>query len=137
VGFRFSSRSRPTPGAGLSQKLLAGTVQATAADHESGRLWRLCDDLINDDQDKVNIIVVGIAVAQVLLEAISETPLGCDNVNDTTTDIEIEPDERDPFSFAAAAYADGASWESGSYKQKRLEFWTWWLTSAVSDATKD
>jgi hypothetical protein len=120
----------------LAKKLLAGTVPATAADGEYHRLWRHCDDLIDDHQDKVNIIMVGIAAAQLLNETTSEMPLGGDGVNDATTDIEIEPDERDASSFAAAAYADGASWESGSDKQKRLEFWTWWLTSAVSDATK-
>jgi len=120
----------------LAKKLLAGTAPATAADHEGKRLWRHCDDLVDDHQDKVNIIMVCAAAAQLLFEATSETPLGCDNVNDATTDIEVEPDERDSSSFAAAAYAAGASWESGSDKQKRLEFWTWWLTSAVSDATK-
>ena len=120
----------------LAKKLLAGTVPATAADQEYQRLWRHCDDLIDNHQDKVNVIMVGIAAAQALLEAFWETPLGCHNVNDATTDIEIDPAERDASSFAAAAYADGASWEGGSDKQKRLEFWTWWLTSAVSDATK-
>src|SRR5262245_49494298 len=88
----------------LAKKFLAGSAPATAADDEYQRLWKHCDDLIDHHQDKLNIIMVGIAAAQALLEAVSETPLGCDNVNDATTDIEVEPDQRDASSFAAAAY---------------------------------
>src|SRR5215468_9306800 len=39
----------------LAKKLLAGTAPATAADDEYQRLWKHCDDLIDDHQDKVNI----------------------------------------------------------------------------------
>ncbi len=81
--------------------------------------------------------MVGFGAAQVLNQALSERPVGCENVNDASTDFEIDPEEHDSSCYAAFANADGAPWESGSDKQKRLEFWTWWLTSAVSDATKD
>jgi Immunity protein Imm5 len=121
----------------VAKKLIEGTDTATAARHECRRLWRHCEDLINDHQDKVNIIMVGFGAAQVLNEALSERPVGCENVNDASTDLKNDAYDFDSSLYAAFAYADGASWESGSDKQKRLEFWTWWLTSAVTDATKD
>jgi hypothetical protein len=122
----------------LAEKLLAGTLSATAAEKERERLWTYYDALTARHQDRVNAILVGFASDQVLGEALSEMPVGCENANYETTDWDVVPDDNSDSSFfAAAVYADGPSWDSDSDKQKRLEFWTWWLTSAINDATKD
>jgi hypothetical protein len=133
----FPADRSPHLGLDVAKRLLAGTAPATAAEHECRRLWGHCEDLIYDHQDKVNIIMVGFGAAQVLTEALSERPVGCEDVNDESTDLKNDAYDFDSSLYAAFAYADGASWESGSDKQKRLEFWTWWLTSAVRDATND
>jgi Immunity protein Imm5 len=133
----FPSDRSPYLALELAKKLLAGTISATAATRETSRLWAHCDDLIFDHQDDVNPIMVGYGAVQALREALSETHFGCENTNDESTDFDIDPYDTDSSCFAATAYAGGAPWESSSDKQKRLEFWTWWLTSAVSDATND
>jgi Immunity protein Imm5 len=133
----FPSDRSPYLALELAKKLLAGTISATAATRETSRLWAHCDDLIFDHQDDVNPIMVGYGAVQALREALSETHFGCENVNDGSTDLDVEPHDWDASFYAAIAYSRGAPWESSSDKQKRFEFWTWWLTSAVSDATND
>jgi len=108
------------------------------ARRECGKLWSYCNDnLMEDHQDKINTIMVGVAASKVLVETLEETHPGCAAANDATTDDDIDPEERDASHYASLAYARGGILESGSDDQKRLEYWTWWLTSAVSDATTD
>jgi len=119
----------------LAQKLLAGAISATEAERELGRLWTHCDDLMGKREDDQNSVTVEYGAIQVLREALSETHFGCEEINNGSTDLDITPYDFDSSCFAAIAYSRGAPWESSSDYQKRLEFWTWWLTSAVSDAT--
>ncbi|BDA70903.1 hypothetical protein RIVM261_064230 [Rivularia sp. IAM M-261] len=37
--------------------------------------------------------------------------------------------------WGAAAYANGSVWEPMSDAMKRLEFWDWWLTTAIPEAS--
>jgi hypothetical protein len=133
---RFPADRSPYLALELAKKLLAGAISATEATRETSRLWAHCDDLLWDE-DAQNAVMVGFGAIQVLKEALSETHFGCENVNDESTDFDFEPYDHDSSFFAASAYSHGAPWESSSDQQKRLEFWTWWLTSAASDATND
>lgn len=130
----FSADHTPREALDLAEKVLGGVVTSAVAESEMGRLWTHCDDLMWRHADKQNTIMVGYAAIQAVREALSEEHFGCEHVSDDSNDIDIEPYDSDSSHFAAVAYSGGASWEEGSDPQKCLEFWTWWLTSAVRTA---
>jgi Immunity protein Imm5 len=118
----------------FAEKLVAGAASSPVAVKEIGRLWTHCDDLMWKHEDRQNVIMVGYGAIQVVREAFLETHFGCEQANDRSTDLDVEPYDHDSSFFAASAYSGGAPWEKSSDPQKRLEFWTWWLTSAVGMA---
>lgn len=54
-------------------------------------------------------------------------------ITEQTTEDNIDPWSSDAARDAAAAYA-GPVWEPSSDREKRREFWTWWLREAVPAA---
>jgi len=118
----------------LAEKLLVGTITSVAAESEMGKLWAHCDDLSWRYADKQSVIMVGYSAIQAVREAISEKHFGCERVNDGSTDMDVEPYDHDSAFCALIAYSGGPPWDKSSDAEKRLEFWTWWLTSAVRTA---
>jgi hypothetical protein len=127
-----------TPSAALevARELNAETVSAAAANREIGQWWTHCDDLMWKHPEHQSVAMVGYAAIQSVREALSDSHFGCDCVNDESTDSDIDPYDHDSSFFAAAAYSGGPPWEGVSDANKRLEFWRWWLTSAVVDAMR-
>ena len=119
----------------LAEKLLVGTVTLKDAERDMGRLWTHCDDLSWRLADKQSVIMVGYGAVQVIREAMSQKHFGCEGVNDGSTDMDVDPYDHDSAFCAAIAYCGGPPWDEKSDAAKRLEFWTWWLTSAVRMAT--
>ncbi|MBW4506868.1 MAG: hypothetical protein KME64_10195 [Scytonematopsis contorta HA4267-MV1] len=60
-----------------------------------------------------------------------------DDINYDLTDADVDAYESDSSFWAAAAYANGPVWEPMSDATKRLEFWDWWLTTAVPMANSN
>jgi hypothetical protein len=118
----------------LARDLLSEAVSAAAANKQVGQWWTHSDDLTWKHEEQQSVVMVGYAAIQAVREALSDTHFGCDRVNDESTDLDIDPYDHDSSFFAAAAYSGGAPWEKTSDANKRLEFWKWWLTSAVNDA---
>src|SRR6185295_17502773 len=125
----FATDRTPHHALELAEKTFAETISPTTAEKEVGRLWTHCDDLIWKHEGNQSPIMVGYGAIQAIREALSERHFGRAHVNDQSTDLDIQPYDQDSSFFAAAAYSNGAPWESKSNAQQRLEFWTWWLMS--------
>lgn len=118
----------------ISEQLLAGAINLASAEDEISGLWTHCDDLAWKYVDKQSAIMVGYGAIQAAREAMSEKHFGCEGVTDGTTDMDVDPYDHDAAFCAAIAYSEGPSWDEASDAKRRLEFWTWWLTSAVPTA---
>jgi Immunity protein Imm5 len=127
----YPSDRSPHAALELVEKVLAGSVPAAVATREADRLWTYYDDLSYKDATDVSVVAVGYGAVQAIREALSDAPFGCEDVNDATKNIEVDPYAFDAAFLASAAYAGGATWQPESDAKKRLEFWKWWLTTAV------
>ncbi|HEU5400233.1 MAG TPA: Imm5 family immunity protein [Terriglobales bacterium] len=130
----FPTDRTPRKALELAEKVLAARISTQAAEKETRLLWAHCDDLLWRHADRQNAIMVGYGAIQAVRDSLSEKHFGCEQVTDESTDLNIEPYDSDSSCFAAVAYSGGAPWEKSSDPHKRLEFWTWWLTSAVRAA---
>lgn len=120
----------------LVEKLLSGSISATVVDEMIGRLWTHCDNLLWKLEGNQSPVMVGYAAIQAIREANTGSLIGCEQVSDHSTDLGVDTYDHDSFFFAATAYSGGAPWEASSDPQRRLEFWTWWLTYASGLATE-
>jgi hypothetical protein len=128
----FPTDRTPHQALACVENILAGSLSTTAAEQEGGRLWAHCDDLSWRHEDKQSVIMVGYGAVQAIREASSaDGPFGCEQVDESTTDIDVDPYTHDSAFCAAIAYSGGVPWQTNSDVEKRREFWTWWLTSAV------
>jgi hypothetical protein len=130
----FPADRTPQQALGLVEMVIAETISTQIVEKEMGRLWTRCDDLAWRHADKQYAVMVGYGAIQAVRESLSDRHFGCDEVSDESTDMDCDPYDCDSAFCAAVAYAGGAPWEEHSDPQKRLEFWTWWLTSAVRTA---
>ena len=69
-----------------------------------------------------------------LMSALWDEVFGCDDINEQLTDSDVDAFDSNPSLIASLAYCGGGTWDADADPQKRLEFWTWWLTSAVREA---
>jgi hypothetical protein len=115
----------------LANNLLAGTILPPIAEKETGRMWSHCDDLSWKHPEKQSVVMVGYGAIQVVREALSARHFGCGTVSSQSTDKDVDPYDHDTAFCAVIAYSGGAAWDKASDSQKRLEFWTWWLSHAV------
>lgn len=94
-------------------------------------MWTQCDDLLWKSDGAVNALMVGFASIQ-LVRQHTGTWTGCDNVDDSANDLDIEPSMNDSYFLASCAYSGGAPWEDGSDPTKRREFWLTWIKEIAS-----
>jgi hypothetical protein len=127
----FPSDRTPDDAMTIASNVMDGTITAGIGTREAGRLWSHCDNLLWKNESGANTIMIGYGAVQVIRGAISDAHFGCAEENENITDFDVDPQRHDTSFFAAVAYSDGAVWESTSNAIKRLEFWKWWLTSAV------
>lgn len=124
-----------TPRAALKliQMFDEGKLDESRARAEAGRLWTDCDNLIYKHEGLVNQVVVGYAAIGALHRRVKDS-YG-DSAN-ALRDIDVDPYEHNSDFLAAVAYAKGAVWEADSDREKRREFWVWWLSDAVRAAAE-
>jgi hypothetical protein len=130
----FPENDTPRRALDLAANLVTGVISSAVAQSEMGRFWTYCDDLSWRHADKQNAIMVCYGACQAIREALSEKHFGSEGLNDDSTDMDVDPYDHDSCFCAMIAYSGGPSWNRRSDPQKRLEFWTWWLTSAVGEA---
>lgn len=116
----------------MVQRLYNGEIAPDAADRKSGGLWTHCDALL--DGQNANAVMVGYGAIRVVTGALWDGFFRCGDGGDDVVDLDVDTYEADASWFCAVAYSAGATWEAGSDSTKRLEWWTWWLTSAVREA---
>lgn len=131
----FPTDNTPRDALEVAAEVLAGSIESSSAQRRAGTLWTQLDDLSWTHVEKQSVILVGYGAVQAIQEALSEEPFGCSNVTEQTRDIDIDPYYHDSAYCASAAYSGGPEWADGSDAQRRLEFWTWWLTIAVPTVT--
>jgi hypothetical protein len=117
----------------LMDKLMVGAITSSAAEKERDDLESHYDSLDYHEEMK-NAVMVGYAAKAALTGALWDGLFGCEDVNEELKDIDVDAYEDDPSLPASLAYCGGPTWDPDSDSQKRLEFWTWWLTSAVRSA---
>jgi hypothetical protein len=95
--------------------------------------WERADELAMESGSAA--AAVGYGAVQALTVALQDEHFDPDAVDLSAVD---SPDiqENDASFFAAAAYADGPRWREQSSRERRREFWRWWLTQAVPEAAK-
>jgi hypothetical protein len=127
------SDNTPVRALELADKVMTGNMSRDVVDKEAGSLWSHVDDILWRHEDMQSIAMVGYGAIQVIRGAMSDDHFlleSCEGASDS----ELEPYDYDSSFLAAIAYSGGATWEAGSNSQKRFEYWTWWLTSAVDAA---
>lgn len=120
----------------LANDLLHGKRSASETNSRAGALWTHCDNLMSRNQDAVNVVAIGHGAVAVVWEALSETPFGCEQVAQDATDLDVDSYAFNSSLLASFAYSDGAVWDDTSDAHRRLEFWQWWLTSAIGQAAQ-
>ena len=125
-----------TPHNALAQvrAVLDGEVPTHDLIDQYAVLWSHCDELALEREELQIVLLVGYGAAQVLSVAAEDDVFDAGPVDTAITDADVNPDEPDAAFCAAAAYADGTVWVQGSDREKRREFWEWWLNEAVPRA---
>jgi Immunity protein Imm5 len=121
----------------LAENLLKGSIDCEFSNKAYHRLWTHSESVTEEfqqDQKGTSVVIIAFGALRVIAGAQSDGIYQCESTNDRLTDADIDPPNSEASFFAAAAYSGGAVWEPESDKQKRREFWTWWLTSAVKVA---
>lgn len=134
---QFPDDQTPRVALESAKLFLIGSCSEQDAAHMASRLWNHCDDLAWKHATVQNVVLVGYGSAQTIRGALSSDIFLGSIRNEVISDIDVEPYEHDPSFCAAAAYSLGPTWDAKSNAQKRLEYWAWWLTSAVPTAWKD
>lgn len=100
---------------------------------EIGELWTKLDDLIYEGKNLAEVNS-GFAVAAAASAAISDEQFEEPDIDERLLDDDLDPYDWDAAYYASISYAGGAVWEDSSDKDKRLEFWQWYLNTAIAKA---
>lgn len=119
----------------VAKAVLHGKTDADTATVEATRGWNQLEDLGDKAEVWSNLsgYYAGTAAAQSLIEVLGGCPFTDVEVNEGTSDGDLDPGTNDAASWAVAAYA-GAVWDSKCDFAKQEEFWKWWLQEAIPQA---
>ncbi|OPX86540.1 MAG: hypothetical protein A4E53_02973 [Pelotomaculum sp. PtaB.Bin104] len=115
----------------LARQVLNKNLDENVAWEQRNMFWSKLIDKGNRDQENQVVQGVGFSAVQVLTTALRDEIFEPLKIDLNLTDADIDPEAMDSSFFAAAAYANGAIWNSGSDSLKRQKFWEWWLKEAV------
>lgn len=120
----------------LAEQVLSERVDKQAAGDEAEAIWRwLTDDDHGGRYEKLldpAYYTLGAAIMAVFV-SLDENPLVGMILGEDETDANIDLASSDTAKWASNAIA-GPVWKPDSDRDKRLDFWTWWLTEAVPAA---
>ncbi|MCP4180765.1 MAG: hypothetical protein GY756_23645 [bacterium] len=99
-------------------------------------LWCWLEDFRYDDEDEQQLaaVIVGDAAIATINAALFDERFDENSIDFEVTDEDVDPYTSDSSYSAAMVYAHGSIWNDFSNKQKRKEFWEWWLKEAVPKA---
>jgi hypothetical protein len=127
----FPTEQSPREALDVAQGFLDGRRSEKETEHAHSVWWSLSEDLHERvDGDPVEISV-GYGAALTALAAGWDGVFGLDEISEDATDEDVDAFDHDPMFWAAATYANGATWEQRSDVALRRAFWQWWLTECV------
>jgi hypothetical protein len=119
------------------EKILQGTL---VLENEEGlelynHYWGYFDSKLSENPGNATSsqISIGYAAALCFYVAFFDEDFDANYIDDNLEDAE-DPYEMDVAQIVAIAYADGGTGDPDSNKEKRKEFWHWWLNEAVLQA---
>ncbi len=122
----------------VAEEVLNKTLDVQQARSYKDEIWTRLENTASvaehQDLEYQKLINVELAAIAALNSALYDEEFDPNNLNYDLTDADVDTYESDSSFWAASAYADGPIWEPTSSASKRLEFWEWWLTKAVSQA---
>lgn len=121
-----------------AEQVLNGTLNNQIARNYRDEVWTIFENKASEQEfqslEYQKPINAGLAAIAALNTALYDEEFDPDNIDYNLTDADMDAYETDSSFWAAAAYANGPIWEPMSNANKRLEFWDWWLTTAVPKA---
>jgi len=128
----------PTRVLTVAEQVLNGTLDIQLARTYKNEVWTRLENKASTPEhqslEQQKLINVELSALAALNSALYDEEFDLNNLNYDLTDADVDAYESDSSFWAASAYADGPIWEQTSSATKRLEFWEWWLTTAVSEA---
>jgi hypothetical protein len=112
--------------------LLEGRGNVSAARKTANRAWKFLEALGSTEAGfgLGNAFDAATAASASLLHILGRDPFGDIEIDEHTSDDELDPWASDTAKWAANAYA-GIIGQPESDAAKRLAFWTWWLNEAI------
>lgn len=114
-----------------AENYLTGKLSESMLREKIGRFWTELDDLIYEGKHHAEVNA-GFSAAVAASIAIKDVNL--DDQDAEILDDELDPYDWDSSFYSSIAYSAGAPWEESSDKNKRMEFWRWYLNYAVPKA---
>ena len=131
----FQGDNNPERMLTTAQRYLRGDISWDAAWEIKNRSWSKLDDLINEGKH-LNAVYTGYSAANVITTALSDERFALPEVKAAQLDDDLDPYEWDASFCASIAYANGAPWDDQSNKERRREFWKWYLSAAIPEIWK-
>jgi hypothetical protein len=115
----------------LAGQLLRNEINPGKAKKEKGDFWSDLDSFVYTPEN--NAILIGYGAASVVTVAL------VDEIVEKISDDSIDDDDEDPYQwsvsfFALLAYSNAETGRNNVNVEKKLEYWTWYLTKAVPTA---
>jgi hypothetical protein len=114
---------------------LAGKIDVTRATANAENAWQNLEALGSAPNNFTARCAfhAGHATLEALFAALDRPPFNNTEIDEHTTDADLDPWTSDTALWASTAYAGGV-WDAESDLKKRLGFWRWWLDEAIPDA---
>ena len=122
---------------GAARLTIAQKLEHTQARAYRNEIWTKLENMASEPNhqgfDRQKAIAVGLSAISALSTALDDEAFDRERIDEDLTDADIDAYENDSSFWAAIAYA-GATWDADGDRNKRGEFWQWWLTEAVTNA---
>lgn len=122
----------------VAEQVLNGTLDIQLARTYKNEVWTRLENKASTPEhqslEQQKLINVELSALAALNSALYDEEFDLNNLNYDLTDADVDAYESDSSFWAVSAYANGPIWEPTSSASERLEFWEWWLTTAVSEA---
>lgn len=125
------ARDLPLRAIRLADRVMDDVIDRTTAAAIRNEMWTECDDLCLLDRSLDIISAVAYGALQVVSTAIWDECFNEQMINLEFSEYDEDWSDWDASFFAAAAYSGGPVWIESSSRERRVEFWEWWLREAA------
>ncbi|NER33932.1 MAG: hypothetical protein F6J93_07780 [Oscillatoria sp. SIO1A7] len=122
---------------GAARLTIAQKLEHSQARAYRNEIWTKLENMASEPNHQgfeyQKAIAAGLSAVSALSTALDDEAFDRERIDEELTDADTDAYESDSSFWAAIAYA-GATWEANGDRNKRREFWQWWLTEAVKNA---